>query len=221
MTIRLAAVALVVLVGALAITASPAVHAAGYVAPSRSVRQMVRAIGISNPKLTKSQRNKLATQLITVARAHNFDPLSGWAIIDHESDWRANAVSADGHDIGLAQIRYTVSKACRKQRDSKACAARRKALMVPSVNIRAMAGAITAWRKLCARVTGRPANMQNWLAGYGGYSRPRQQVYCGRRRVRGKKGAWRWKELPVPKAVADIVTSRKAMIRRLAKIRAR
>jgi hypothetical protein len=192
------------------------VHAKGYVAPTRSLAQVSHAISISNPSISKGKRSALAKLLIKVAKKHNFDPLSGWAIIDHESDWRPKAVGPDGEDIGLAQIRYTQSRVCRKDRDSKACQARRESLFDPAVNIGAMAHAITAWRELCEKKTGRAPNMQNWLAGYGGYSRPKEGIFCGRKRVKTKKGV-RWKELPVPTPVADIISARKSMIRRLRK----
>jgi hypothetical protein len=58
--------------------------------------------------------------------------------------------------------------------------------------------------------------MKNWLAGYGGYSRPKQHIFCGRKRVRTKRGYW-WKDLPTPKPIADIIAARKAMIRKLKK----
>ena len=190
----------------------------GYVAPKRTVTQVAYAIGTSHPSMKAAEKKRLATLLVRVAKKHNFDPLSGWAIIDHESDWRKDAVSADGQDIGLAQIRYTQTKECRKDRESDACQARKEALFDPKTNIRAMANAITAWRKLCKKKTGRPANMKNWLAGYGGYSRPKKNIFCGRKRVKTKRG-YTWKELPVPKAVNEILVARKAMIRRLRKER--
>lgn len=190
--------------------------AKAYVAPTRTPAQIAHAIAASNGNIPAGQRLALAKLLIRVAKEHNFDPLSGWAIIDHESDWRASAVGPDGEDIGLAQIRYTMSEVCRDDRESDACLRRRTALMDPETNIRAMTGAITAWRKLCHEKTGRAPNMQNWLAGYGGYSRPDDDVFCGRKRVKTKNG-WHWKELPVPKAVADIISARKAMIARLRK----
>ncbi len=194
--------------------------AAGYQAPRRSVSQVAYAIGISRPGLADEKKTLFAKLLVEVAKQHNFDALSGWAIIDHESHWRADAVGPDGEDIGLAQIRYTTHKACREDRDSAACEARREALFDPAVNIRAMAGAITAWRELCERVTGKAPNMTNWLAGYGGYSRPAEGIYCGRKKVKTARGE-RWQELPVPKAVLDIVAARKDMLRRLQKERVR
>lgn len=217
---RAAASVLTLLLALLVATTASDARASDYIAPSRTVSQIAHAIGISRPGMSEARRDQLARLLIQVAKAHNFDALSGWAIIDHESRWRADAVGPDGEDIGLAQIRYTQSEACRADRESEACQARREALLDPLVNIRAMGGAITAWRNLCTKVTGKAPDMKNWLAGYGGYSRPDDDVYCGRQRVQTKKGS-RWKELPVPKPVRDILDARKAMIRRLRKDRVR
>jgi hypothetical protein len=185
-----------------------------YAAPRRTVNQIAFAIGITRPNLPLATRKSLATLLVQVANAHNFDALSGWAIIDHESHWRPDAVGPDGEDIGLAQIRYTEHRACRADRESEACLAHRAALMDPSVNIRRMAFAISAWRELCTKVTGEAPDMHQWLSGYGGYSRPHLEIYCNRRKVKTATG-FRWKNLPTPKAVADILASRQAMIRRI------
>ena len=200
---------LVLLVSTIAVDAG-----ATYAAPRRSIRQLTYAIGTTRPELPEARRRALAKMLLDVAKRHNFDPLSGWAIIDHESRWRANAIGPDGEDIGLAQIRYTEHAACRRDRSSPGCAARRAALMDPAVNMAAMGAAISAWRSLCTKVTGKAPDMRHWLAGYGGYSRPEQNIYCSRRKVRSGKG-WRWQELKTPKAVEDILAARKAMIRQL------
>jgi hypothetical protein len=211
---------LVTFLVAMASLATTDVLAARYVAPTRSVNQVAYAIGSTRPDFAPATRKQFAKLLIQVARKHNFDPLTGWAIIDHESRWRADAVGPDGEDIGLAQIRYTQSSACREDRDSEECQARREALMNPVTNIHAMAGAITAWRELCTKTTGIAPDMQQWLAGYGGYSKPAQKILCGRKRVRTSKG-WRWQPLRTPKPVADILAARKAMIRELKKKRVR
>lgn len=211
---KLLAILSFALVASTAASAGASSGHSGYQAPTRSLSQVVYAIGITRPKLPEAKRRALAKILLRVAKARNFDPLSGWAIIDHESRWRADAVGPDGEDIGLAQIRYTEHRACREDRESAGCKARREALMDPAVNIHAMGFAISAWRELCTKVTGKPPEMHQWLAGYGGYSRPAQQIYCGLQRVKTAKG-WRWKALPTPKPVADILVARKAMIARL------
>lgn len=187
-----------------------------YVAPRRSLKQLAHAIDVSRPGMADGKRQALARLVIDVAKAHNFDPLSGWAIIDHESRWDPKAISADGQDIGLAQIRYTVQRPCVEDRDSEACEAVKERLLDPAVNIRTMAGAISAWRKLCTEKMGKAPDMRDWLAGYGGYSRPSEDIYCGHKRVRRGKG-WVWKRLPTPKGVQEILDGRHRMIRRLRK----
>lgn len=204
------------LVGALVLVSTPALP---YTAPTRSVAQVSYAIKRVR-KASARQREAWAKILIRVADKHNFDPLSGWAIIAHESRWRPGAVSADGHDIGLAQIRYTLRGACREDRDSKACERQKQALFDPAVNMAAMAGAITAWRKLCKKVTGKAPLMSQWLQGYGGYSRPKQGIICGHKKVR-RKGKVVWVPTKVPKEVRRILQARKRMIRRLRKERIR
>lgn len=205
-----AAVLLVVSLGAMA----------AYVAPRRSVVQVERAIEVSRARLRPADRKRLARLVVDVAKAHNFDPLSAWAIIDHESGWDPTAISADGQDIGLAQIRYTVHRPCVEDRESDACAEVKERLLDPEANIRAMAGAITAWRKLCTEKMGRAPNMRDWLAGYGGFSRPSRHIFCGHQRVRRGKG-YVWKRLPTPKGVQEILDARRRMIRQLRKEKVR
>jgi len=187
-----------------------------YVAPRRSMKQVAHAIEVSRPSMEAGKRSSMARLVIDVAKAHNFDPLSAWAIIDHESRWNPKAISADGQDIGLAQIRYTVHRPCVEDRESEACEEVKERLLDPAVNIRTMAGAITAWRKLCTEKMGKAPNMRDWLAGYGGYSRPSDDIYCGHKRVRRGKG-YVWKRLPTPKGVQEILDARRRMIRRLRK----
>jgi hypothetical protein len=209
---------LVVVALALAITDTKSTLASGYVAPIRSTHQVAYAIGATRPRMEPAKRETLAKLLIEVARRHNFDPLTGWAIIAHESAWREDAVGPDGQDIGLAQVRYTSRAACREDRHSDACQALRTQLLDPAANIRAMGDAITAWRKHCTRTIGMAPNMSDWLAGYGGYTRPSQRVHCGHRRV-GTPTKWRWEPLEVPRPIRAIVDARRMMIHRLARER--
>ena len=194
-----------------------------YRAPTRSVRQVAYAIGVTRPSASKAQRQAWAKILIRIAKAHNFDPLSGWAIIAHESHWRPNAVGSDGEDIGLAQVRYTASATCKKDPEGKPCLAYRASLFDPATNMARMAFAITAWRKLCLKKIGKAPLMSQWLQGYGGYSRP-PRILCGHKRVKRKvKGRyrWVWRPTPIPKPVQDILDMRHRMIRRLHKRRIR
>lgn len=195
---------------------------AKYVAPTRSVDQVAFAIGRTRPGSSKALRRSWAKTLIRIAKKHNFDPLSGWAIIAHESHWHPSRVGSDGQDIGLAQIRYTASSVC-NDRESDRCEAYRKSLFDPAVNMARMAYAITAWRKLCKQKIGKGPLMSQWLQGYGGYSRPPNRL-CGHKRVKkgkGKRARWVWRPTPVPKPVRDILRMRKRMIAKLRKKRIR
>lgn len=186
--------------------------AEAYTPPARTVAEVATAIGYSRPGLSLGQRRAWAAALIGVAKKHRFDALTGWAIIHHESRWRPDAVSADGHDVGLGQIRVTLRKACADPA-SASCAAERQRMFDPATNMAVMGSAITAWRTLCKK-TGK-ADLKHWLAGYGGYSRP-PKTLCGRARVRSGKG-WRWRDLPTPGPVRDIIQLRLRMIKRLAR----
>ena len=182
---------------------------AGYRAPRRSHAQVSYAI--RSEGVSEGTAKAWARILVKVAEDYNFDPLTGWAIIAHESHWRPGAVGA-GKDIGLAQIRYTVSSRCHDP-ESEACRAWRDALFDPATNMRQMATAIDQWRKTCKKRTGK-ADLKHVLQGYGGYSRG--PILCGRQKVKG-----RWRDLPVPKAVQDILRARHAMIRTLSQKRIR
>lgn len=207
----------------LALVLTLSIDADAYRAPRRSVSQVAYAIGVTRPSASKPLRRSWAKILIRVAKAHNFDPLSGWAIIAHESHWRPGAVGSDGEDIGLAQVRYTASTVCKSDRKSKRCLAYRASLFDPAINIARMAGAITSWRKLCLKKIGKSPLMSQWLQGYGGYSRP-PRILCGHKRVRVKRkgrSRWVWRPTPVPKPVRDILRMRRNMINRLVKRRIR
>jgi hypothetical protein len=194
-----------------------------YRAPRRSAKQVAYAIGATRPATPKAQRLAWAKILIGIAKTHNFDALSGWAIIAHESHWRAGAVGSDGEDIGLAQVRYTASTVCKKDPKGEGCLAYRASLFDPATNMRRMAGAITSWRKLCRKKIGKSPQMSQWLQGYGGYSRP-PRILCGHKRVQVKRkgrSRWVWRPTAVPKPVQDILAMRRSMIRRLNKQRIR
>jgi len=199
------------------------VSAEPYRAPRRTVGQVAHAIGVTRPRATLAQRVAWAKILIRISTAHNFDPLSGWAIIAHESHWRPGAIGSDGEDIGLAQVRYTASTVCKKDLDGEACLAYRASLFDPATNMGRMAYAISAWRKLCRKKIGKSPLMSQWLQGYGGYSRP-PRILCGHKRVRVKRKGqyrWVWRPTPIPQPVQDILDMRRAMIRRLSAKRVR
>src|SRR4051812_24067478 len=93
------------------------------------------------------------------ALAHDFDPFTAVAIVHFESRWSPGAISPDGEDYGLGQIRARWLSACRADEDpvhapSDACRAAKNTLLVPEVNLKRMSTIITANRELCKEKTG-------------------------------------------------------------------
>lgn len=187
---------------------------------NRSAKTVSWAIGAApgGSALSKELRGRYAGWLIGVARDHNFDPFTGVAIIEHESRWRASAVSDDGEDYGLGQVRARFRKGCRDDADpvnapDEECQAAKARLLNPLAAMKAMGHAISLWRTLCKstkRGTGRPALLHRWLAGYGGMHRPKAGLRCGQRKVKG-----RWRDQRLPTGVRWIVNHRKALLRKL------
>lgn len=193
---------------------------------NRSPNTVAWAIGAGpgGSALGEPIRLSYAKALLKVAKKHNFDPFTGVAIIEHESRWRAGAVSGDGEDLGLAQIRARFRAGCTDDADpvnapDEACQAAKARLLNPVASMSAMGYAISQWRTLCKstkRGTGRPALLHRWLAGYGGMHRPKRGIRCGQRKVQG-----RWKDLPLRKGVRWIVAHRKRLLRKLKRRRRR
>jgi hypothetical protein len=179
----------------------------------RSVAIIAAAIGLCSPSMSKPSATAYARVLRAEAESHYFDPLSGVAIIWHESGWRSGAISRDGEDFGLGQIRARFIGACTKDADpigapSPGCRAVRASLLDGAYNIRLMAKQITRWRKLCRKKTGRPALFHRWLQGYGGYSKPKRGLWCGQQKSKG-----RWRDKPTPRQVQVILQCRRQLIR--------
>jgi hypothetical protein len=178
----------------------------------RSVAVIAAAIALCAPKMPQKARAAYAKVLRTEARDHHFDPLTGVAIIWHESGWRPGAVSRDGEDHGLGQIRARYIGACKGDADpvhhpSQGCRAVKASLHDGSYSIRLMADQITRWRKLCRQKTGRPALLRRWLQGYGGYCNLNQGLWCGLRKVKG-----RWTEQATPAEVGVIIQCRRRLV---------
>lgn len=116
------------------------------------------------------------------AQQHDFDPLTGVAIIHHESRFTPHAISPNKEDYGLAQIRARFVEECRKDKDplrrpSAACAAAKQRLLDPNANIRRMAEIITYNKSFCKRKTGSD-DLARWLASYQGRNDVRNKRWC-------------------------------------------
>jgi hypothetical protein len=148
----------------------------------RTIAAIALAIRIGHPDVSEDAANSYATALQAEAQQNDFDPLTGVAIIHRESHFHARAVSPDGEDYGLAQVRARHFGACAKDKDpvkhpSAACRAVKQRLLEPEQNIRIMAELITMHRKICRQKTGN-SGLQQWLASYQGSNSVKEGRWC-------------------------------------------
>lgn len=148
----------------------------------RPIELIVAAILLCRPSLPEADATRYAKVLSFEARRQNFDPLTGVAIIQHESGWTPRLVSDDGEDFGLAQIRARYVGACKGDLDplgspSAACREVQSTLLDPDFNIRQMAATIALNRQFCLRRTGR-RDTAAWIASYQGLNFPSQKTWC-------------------------------------------
>ena len=185
----------------------------------RSIPVIVWAIGQSQPSMPAKQLTSYAQVVQDEAKKHDIDPFTIVAIVHNESRWRASAVSPDGEDFGLGQIRARYRKGCRPdipaaQDSSPSCSVVKANLLNGASNIRSMANTITAWRTKCRKVTGRKALLVRWLHGYGGMTKPGKGTWCNQTKIKG-----RWRDLPTPSKLKPILSYRLRLIRLSRRIR--
>lgn len=148
----------------------------------RSIAAIALAIRSIAPDVAEEDANRYATALQVEAERHDFDPLTGVAIIHHESRFTPRAISPDKEDFGLGQVRARHFGACKKDRDPKlrpsaGCRAVKESLLEPEVNIRIMAELITSHRKICRQKAGN-VRFQSWLASYQGRNSIKENRWC-------------------------------------------
>jgi len=148
----------------------------------RPVAIIVAAIALARPGIDRDDATRYAKALQREAVEHGFDPFTGVALIRRESRWHPRAVSADGEDYGLSQIRARYIGACRHDADplhapSDGCVRVKRALLDGEYNIRVMATLITRNRGLCKDKTG-SARFGQWLASYEGRNYPDRDKWC-------------------------------------------
>lgn len=156
----------------------------------RSLHVIVAAIQLSQPRVSSDDAERFATALREQAKRHDFDPFTGVAVIFHESSFNPKAVSKNGEDYGLAQIRARYIGGCKDspnpvESPSAACVAQKQRLLQPEENIRIMAELITRHRDLCQRKVG-STKLPHWLASYQGRNDPRSKRWC-----KPGKGTWK------------------------------
>lgn len=175
-------------------------------APRRSVEYIADAIAVDHGWMATKQRETYAKALKRTAEKYDFDPLTGVALIWHESRWRAGAIGDNGRAIGLAQIHYEGICA----RDPSTCESVRQRLLDGTANIATMGRLIATMQSWCRKQTGKKPLLARWLHAYG-YKQQRN-LKCNMRRVKGK-----WKDLPVPTEVSRIIKYRRKLIRLLSR----
>jgi hypothetical protein len=169
----------------------------------RSIAVIVSGIMLSRPGMPQAEAERYARILQEEAKEHGFDPLTVVAMVHFESGWRPEAVSKDGEDYGLGQVRARFVGACRNDADplnapSEECQKVKDSLLDAETNLREIARIITDARKLCTDKTG-AAPLHRWLASYQGLNFPSQKKWC-------KPGKKTWR----------VVRYREELVRRLA-----
>lgn len=185
---------------------------AGFV--DRGVHRVAEAIGKSRPKLPLEIRKQWARWVLQTAKEVDCDPYTLVAIGWSESKWHPGAVSPDGEDFGLGQVRAKYLPGCRTDRpalrdNSSSCQRTKASLLNPHYAIRIMGRLVLQNQKFCRKKTGRKPLMRRWLSSYGGMNKPPSR-YCGMQNKRG-----RWRDLPTRKRVKQIIDYRKMLIRTL------
>jgi hypothetical protein len=148
----------------------------------RPLAAIIFAVRLAQPDVGDADAQRYAMALQQTAQQHEFDPLTGVAIIQHESRFTPEAISPNREDYGLAQIRARYVGDCRKDKDplrrpSAACLAEKQRLLDPNANIRRMAELITYNRSFCKRKLG-SADPLRWLASYQGRNDARSKRWC-------------------------------------------
>lgn len=143
---------------------------------------IIAALLLSRPTMHRDEATLYATALQREAQEHDYDPFTGVALIHRESRWHPRAVSEDGEDHGLAQIRARYIGACRNDPDpvnapSEACERVKRSLLNGAYNIRVMSTLITRNREFCKSKTG-TARFGQWLASYEGRNYPGSDRWC-------------------------------------------
>ena len=148
----------------------------------RTLQAIVAAIQLSAPGVSDPDALRFAAALREQAKLHDFDPFTAVAVIHSESRFNYLAISPDGEDYGLGQIRARFIGACRSAESpvdhpSDECLSQKERLLVPEENIRIMAELITRHRQLCLRKV-RSNKLPCWLASYQGRNDLQRKRFC-------------------------------------------
>lgn len=114
------------------------------------------AIRLIQPNMSVATAQVYTDTINKEAEKIDVSPLAIIGIIKHESDFKAGAISPDGEDYGLMQVR------------AKYYGGGGPALLNPIVNIRAGAYIIKEDINMCRKFLHREPQYQEWLACYTG-----------------------------------------------------
>jgi hypothetical protein len=148
----------------------------------RTLQAIVAAIQLSAPGVSEPDALRFAKALREQAQMHDFDPFTAVAMIHSESRFNPLAISPDGEDYGLGQIRARFIGPCRQAESpvdypTDECIEQKQRLLIPEENIRILGEMIGRHRDLCQRKV-RSTKFQPWLASYQGRNVARLKRWC-------------------------------------------
>jgi hypothetical protein len=123
------------------------------------------AIQLIHPNMMETTATRYANAIEQQAIVSGVDPLAFIAIIQHESKFIPNAVSADLRDFGLMQVR------------ASNYSGKKEWLLNPEHNIKVGGYIIKASVDLCTKHLHRAPEMAEWAACYSGQC-GNPQTYC-------------------------------------------
>jgi Transglycosylase SLT domain len=124
----------------------------------RALTQIVLAIQLSSPHMPTVQAEAYAKLIKKRSEQVDADPLLVISVIAHESRWNPNAVSKDGADVGLMQIRASNYGGPRND------------LFNPEININAGTDIMNKARDYCRKKLKREPRNEEYMALYAGES---------------------------------------------------
>lgn len=113
-------------------------------------------ISVLHPYLASTTVGRYADTIVKQAELSRTDPYLFVAIIEHESEFNAQAISSDTYDLGLMQVRY------------KYYSGKREWLFNGDTNIRAGAYVIRRSMDICSKYLKREPSVGEWLSVYQG-----------------------------------------------------
>lgn len=178
----------------------------------RSLPAIIFCLQIVQPHMSYEQAKIYAKSIQKTAFNNEFDPITAIAIIQNESRWRPEAISPDGEDYGLAQIRARYRPGCIDDEDpvnnpSLRCKLEKQKLLTAHYSITVMGNHIRHWKQFCEDMTGIEPSYEQWMSGYGGFTYPSDNIWCNMQKIDDD-----WVALDTPKVVLKIKGLRDSLI---------